>query len=515
MVFWVTAFLDFTADEFDAEVGFWSDVTGYAVSPTRGIHGEFATLVPQDGDAFLRVQRLADGPSRIHLDLHVDDPSTAAQRAVELGAEVVGHPDPGRRRAHLAGGFHVLLRARARGGPPPACGLGGGQLEHLRPGVPRHPSGSLRNRVHLLVRPHGLGAASVSGGGGVRLPGPAARDTDPDPACRDSAIATPESGRIPTWPAQTVPPRLIGTSSSVRSWSACTNGGPCCAAPQDRRTASPTETRRPGCSTESRWLGLSKPTSVGVVTTQRTDPPLAADEATTLLAFLDFHRDTLRMKTDGLDQAGLGAALAPSTMTLGGMLKHLSLVESSWFSEDLLGEPMMPPFDAVDWDADRDWEWHSAAEDTPEELRALFDEALCAFRRDHRRRAGRRWPGDVVGCAEQTAPRGAVQSALDHPAHDRGVRAPQRPRRPDPGVDRRRDRRMTSSDDLAPGTSAMSIRPATDADWPRIWPIFSATVLAGETYAFPMDLTVETGRGWWMESAARRDRRTRGGPPRT
>ena len=45
----------------------------------------------------------------------------------------------------------------------------------------------------------------------------------------------------------------------------------------------------------------------------------------------------------------------------------------------------------------------------------------------------------------------------------------------------------------------MSIRPATDADWPRIWPIFNATVLAGETYAFPMDLTVETGRGWWME----------------
>ena len=95
MVFWVTAFLDFTADEFDSEVAFWSDVTGYAVSPVRGDNDEFATLMPHDGDAFLRVQRLADGPSRIHLDLHVDDPSTAAQRAVELGAEVVGHPDPG------------------------------------------------------------------------------------------------------------------------------------------------------------------------------------------------------------------------------------------------------------------------------------------------------------------------------------------------------------------------------------------------------------------------------------
>ena len=64
-------------------------------------------------------------------------------------------------------------------------------------------------------------------------------------------------------------------------------------------------------------------------------------------------------------------------MTLGGMLKHLSVVESSWFSEDLIGGPLLPPFDSVDWDADRDWEWHSAAEDSPEELRALFDEA-CA-----------------------------------------------------------------------------------------------------------------------------------------
>ena len=43
------------------------------------------------------------------------------------------------------------------------------------------------------------------------------------------------------------------------------------------------------------------------------------------------------------------------------------------------------------------------------------------------------------------------------------------------------------------------IRPATDEDWPRIWPFFSAIVAAGETYAFPEDLTVETGRGWWME----------------
>jgi GNAT superfamily N-acetyltransferase len=45
----------------------------------------------------------------------------------------------------------------------------------------------------------------------------------------------------------------------------------------------------------------------------------------------------------------------------------------------------------------------------------------------------------------------------------------------------------------------VTIRGATADDWPRIWPIFDATVQAGETYAFPMDLTADSAHGWWME----------------
>lgn len=45
----------------------------------------------------------------------------------------------------------------------------------------------------------------------------------------------------------------------------------------------------------------------------------------------------------------------------------------------------------------------------------------------------------------------------------------------------------------------MIIRPATDDDWPQIWPFFAAIVAAGETYAYPDDLTSETARGLWME----------------
>jgi hypothetical protein len=90
--FWVSAFLDLAPEEHEAGVAFWQAVTGYALSGPRGEHDEFATLVPPTGDDFLRVQRLGAGPSRIHLDLHVEDPRAAADRATALGAaEVADH----------------------------------------------------------------------------------------------------------------------------------------------------------------------------------------------------------------------------------------------------------------------------------------------------------------------------------------------------------------------------------------------------------------------------------------
>ena len=63
--------------------------------------------------------------------------------------------------------------------------------------------------------------------------------------------------------------------------------------------------------------------------------------------------------------AGLRATAAASSMTLGGLLKHLALVEDEYFSHRLAGRDPGPPWDAVDWDADPDWEWHSAAAGSP------------------------------------------------------------------------------------------------------------------------------------------------------
>ncbi|PZG03796.1 DinB family protein [Nonomuraea aridisoli] len=112
----------------------------------------------------------------------------------------------------------------------------------------------------------------------------------------------------------------------------------------------------------------------------RPEPPLAAGEADTLLGFLEFHRATLEWKCAGLDADGLNATVGKSSMTLGGMLKHLAWVEEHWFSRWLHNRPMGAPWDTVDWEADRDWEWHSAAGDSPEQLRALWGEAVARSR---------------------------------------------------------------------------------------------------------------------------------------
>jgi GNAT superfamily N-acetyltransferase len=50
-------------------------------------------------------------------------------------------------------------------------------------------------------------------------------------------------------------------------------------------------------------------------------------------------------------------------------------------------------------------------------------------------------------------------------------------------------------------TPSFRIRPARDEDWPRLWPIVEGVVRAGETYAYPLDLTSDEGREIWMERA--------------
>jgi uncharacterized damage-inducible protein DinB len=108
----------------------------------------------------------------------------------------------------------------------------------------------------------------------------------------------------------------------------------------------------------------------------RPEPPIAAGEVETLLGYLEFHRHTFAWKTAGLDAAGLAVTVGASTMTLGGMTKHLAFVEDWWCNVSLHGRPAAPPWDTVDWSADADWDWHSAAHDSPEQLRELWRDAV-------------------------------------------------------------------------------------------------------------------------------------------
>lgn len=87
---WLWLFLDTPRAQAAGSWAFWSQVTGWQVSPTRGEHGEFATLVPARGDAWVKVQAVADGPGGIHLDLDVDDVVAAAAEAERLGASRIG-----------------------------------------------------------------------------------------------------------------------------------------------------------------------------------------------------------------------------------------------------------------------------------------------------------------------------------------------------------------------------------------------------------------------------------------
>ena len=123
---WVSAFLDFAPGDLERGIAFWCGVTGYGVSARRGAHDEFATLLPPDGDDYLRVQGLADGPGRIHLDLPVERPAYAAEAALELGAHVLVRHELGYVVVRSPGGLEFCFVAR--GGarrPAPASWPGG------------------------------------------------------------------------------------------------------------------------------------------------------------------------------------------------------------------------------------------------------------------------------------------------------------------------------------------------------------------------------------------------------
>jgi hypothetical protein len=106
------------------------------------------------------------------------------------------------------------------------------------------------------------------------------------------------------------------------------------------------------------------------------DPPVAGDEVGHLVGALERQRTTFRWKADAMDVAGLQVRIGASSLTLGGLLKHLARAETELFGPKLDGAPMGAPWDTADWEADPDWDFTSAADDPPAQLYAIWDDTV-------------------------------------------------------------------------------------------------------------------------------------------
>jgi len=110
------------------------------------------------------------------------------------------------------------------------------------------------------------------------------------------------------------------------------------------------------------------------------EPPLAGTEVEHLLGALERQRLTFRWKAGGLDAAGLSRRIGASSLTIGRLLKHLAFCEDSMFTIKLAGTAPGEPWQSVDWDADPEWPFTSADDDSPEQLYAIWDGAVARAR---------------------------------------------------------------------------------------------------------------------------------------
>jgi uncharacterized damage-inducible protein DinB len=108
----------------------------------------------------------------------------------------------------------------------------------------------------------------------------------------------------------------------------------------------------------------------------RQDPqPGITNERETLDQYLDYQRETILLKTEGLSKEQLGQRVATSDLTLAGILFHLALVEESWLEVRFLGLQERDEWRDVDWEADPNWEFRTALTMDPDDLRRRYRDA--------------------------------------------------------------------------------------------------------------------------------------------
>lgn len=110
---------------------------------------------------------------------------------------------------------------------------------------------------------------------------------------------------------------------------------------------------------------------------EKIDPDEVGDERTLVNQFLDYQRAQVIYKCKGLDPRQVRACLTTSDISVGGMLKHLTLVEDYWFDMVFAGKPEAAPWNTVDWESDPDWEWRTGADDPLDELLDKYRAAIA------------------------------------------------------------------------------------------------------------------------------------------
>jgi uncharacterized damage-inducible protein DinB len=114
----------------------------------------------------------------------------------------------------------------------------------------------------------------------------------------------------------------------------------------------------------------------GEETPVRQDPDATTtSERDSLGQYLEYQRETILLKTEGLSKAQLAQRIPTSDLTLAGILYHLALVEESWLEEEFLGHQPSEDFAGIDWKADPNYEFRTALEKEPDWLRRRYRDA--------------------------------------------------------------------------------------------------------------------------------------------
>jgi uncharacterized damage-inducible protein DinB len=127
------------------------------------------------------------------------------------------------------------------------------------------------------------------------------------------------------------------------------------------------------------WNGRRRPGEDAGMTTQRSEPAQNAGERAMLEGWLDYHRQTLAHKCEGLTDDQLRtASVPPSELSLMGLVRHMAEVERSWFRRRLAGEDAGPLYYG---DADPDGDFHVTGADTWAAAHGTWQAEIEAARR--------------------------------------------------------------------------------------------------------------------------------------